>query len=860
MDRHQLNRNRDLGRFARSERIAGLLVGLLLMAGCGGSGSSAPAGSGTVSGKLIISPDNTVEMEPNDTLTQAQAVNGTLTISGNIAKEDPGIPLTVPDLGPVVVSDLYNLTTSGPVQITLSIAANDPEADDLDLVLLDNTGALVEVSAGAVSTELIETSAAGSFLVGIYAYQGSSAYVLNFSPLLSSTVKIGRVPLGASFVPGEVLVKLKPSESGNRQKSDIVGARHGLVRKESFPQEVALMQVTASSTLQKGNGGKPTVTAFNGEANALKALTLDTLEKLEKDPDVAYAEPNFIRKAYASPSDPRFPLQWHYSLINLPQAWDVTTGSPDVIVAVIDTGIAPHPELDGQRVPGFDFISDPASAGDNDGLDADPTDEGDDPNHKSSSFHGTHVAGTVSAATDNATGVAGVGWQTKVMPLRVLGAGGGTDADIAQAIRYAARLQNSSGTLPAQRAHIINMSLGGPGFSQTLQDAVTAARNANVIIVAAAGNENVSTPSSPASLDGVISVSAVDIHSKKAPYSNYGRTIDVTAPGGNTSTDFNGDGFSDGILSTMINEEGEPFFRFHQGTSMASPHVAGVIALMLSVNRDLTPPVIDQLLAGTHPNTTRRITRDIGASGRDDLYGHGLIDAAQAVLAAREVPGTPSGTAPSGPILSVSTSLLDFRNFVNTLSIDVSNAGIGTLQITAITEDAPWLTVTPASGTAPLAVNATIDRTGLAAGTYQTAITITSDADATGGNNTATIMVQMSVGEATLGDVGTVFVLVIDKDTHETLAQAETSFAQGYTYSIPEVPEGSYIVVAGTDRDNDDFIRDIEDASGFFSDLVTVTPGTDRSGTDFLVGEFASPQSTKAEIKNMRGKKFKRLF
>jgi serine protease len=848
--------------------IISFLIGLLILPGCksggGGSNNNPPVPTGSASGKLTVPPDNMVEVEPNDAPEQAQAVSIALTVSGSASFNDSSsFSLVTSDGVRHPVSDLFSITASEPVRITLSIGANDLEVNDLDLVLIDsstNPATIVDVSAGLISTELIEITqdiidtTGGDLLVGVVVFSGQSAYVLDFSSVEGlSAVASEPIPPGAEFVPGEVLVKLKRDPSGARRKSADFAARHGLTSKQSFPQEVELMQVTPPvPRLQKGEDRqKSKLKTPNSEANERKALMLDMIKRLRRDPDVVYAEANFIRKTFLTPNDTHFPKQWHYELINLPQAWDTTVGSNDVILAVIDTGVLfNHPDLNARLIPGFDFISNPTTARDNDGPDADATDEGDAPRGVSSSFHGTHVAGTIGAATDNGSGVAGVTWQTRIMPLRVLGAGGGSDADIAQAIRYAARLSNSSGTVPSERADIINMSLGGQGFSQTMQDAITAARNEGVIVVAAAGNENTSALTSPAGLDGVISVSAVDLNARKAPYSNFGSKVDVAAPGGNTAADLNDDGFADGVLSTLGNDAGEFSFRFLQGTSMAAPHVAGVLALMLAVNPNLNPAAIDQLLAGTHPSTPQRITRDLGVTGRDDLYGHGLIDAALAVQAAGGVAGAPP---PTTPILSVSTSLLDFSNYINTLQINITNAGIGTVTITEITDDAPWLTVTPTSGTAPLTVNAAVDRSGLADGNDTATITINSDA------GQATVSVQMTVGGATLGDVGTVFVLVLDQETFDTVAETETTRAQNYDFTIPETPGGTYLIVAGTDRDNDDFICDIEDACGSFPDPVTVTPGEDRPGIEILVGELASPQSVKATAGGIQGKKFRRL-
>ena len=248
-----------------------------------------------------------------------------------------------------------------------------------------------------------------------------------------------------------------------------------------------------------------------------------------------YAEPNYILKPSAIPNDPGYKYQWHYPLINLPQAWDITTGSGAVIVAVIDTGVLlDHPDLQGQLISGYDFISDPSIARDGDGRDPDPNDAGDLGRGNSSSFHGTHVAGTIAAATNNAMAwVASPGtpascrcvsWDWR----------GGTSEDINQAILYAARLPNGSGTLPAKRADIINMSLGCACPSQAQQDVITQARNQGVIIIAAAGNDaQKGNPISyPASYTGVVSVGAVAMDKTRAPYSNFNAFVDIAAPGG----------------------------------------------------------------------------------------------------------------------------------------------------------------------------------------------------------------------------------------------------------------------------------------------------------------------------------------
>ena len=820
----------------------------------------APPSASRIVGRLLVPPNNAVEVEPNNVISQAQTLSSTATVSGSAARGEPGFLL--PGFTGVVLQDLYQVTTTGKVRITLTIATDDLDANDLDLVLMNSAGTLLDVSEGFVATETLDIPGAGTFLVGIRAFAGSSAYILSFTtPEGRTSSQAALVPSEAEFVAGDILVKFRPDKINLEQQTTAFATAYGLSHIESLPPDVEFMHVSLPTRALAEEPDQTKIRLAGSAENALKALTLDTIRRLSRDPDVEYAEPNFIRQATRVPNDPEFPVQWHYRLINLPDAWDITTGSDQVIVAVIDTGIlVNHPDLNARLIAGFDFIGNPDRSNDNDGIDADANDPGDDPRGLSSSFHGTHVAGTIGATTDNGVGVAGVTWQTRIMPLRALGVRGGTDADVTQAIRYAAGLSNASGTLPARRANVINLSLGSQGRSQTQQDAILAARNQGVIVVAAAGNDNISAFFSPASLDGVISVAAVDLNSAKAPYSNFGSGIDVAAPGGNINADLNGDRRPDGVLSTLGAESPNmPLaftYQFYNGTSMAAPHVAGVIALMLAVNPNLTPTDIDQLLAGTHPRTTRRMTRDLGVPGRDDIFGHGLIDAAAAVAAAREIPGG-QGPTPGGSILAVSTGALNFDNFLNALAFEISNAGSGTLAITSITANVPWLTLTPTSGTAPLRVTATADRAGLTPGAYRATITVASNA--TQGTPTATLNVDLIVGGNTQGNVGTVFILVLNMNTLGTVAQAEATAAQNYNFTTPTLPPGTYFVVAGTDRDDDNFICDIEDACGVFPDPVTVVAGQELRGVDFVVGNLIEPQSAPTALVQGAHDRFKRL-
>jgi serine protease len=812
--------------------------------GCGGGGGDGKSSrsASTISGHLIVPPAYDLESEPNNSPTQAQDLPVPSVISGSVSVGDPGFSVYAAGR-PILLCDLYRLQAQARTALLLTIAEDDLSQNDLDLFLLNAQGSMIiDASEGYTSTEYLETPGPGVFLLGIRAFAGSSAYVLSASSssILQGPSSMG-IPPGADFVPGELLVKWKNGRKGSLGAGPGLYASLGVASGSVLPGGVEILKVLEVSHEHSSTRAAGKLSLEGASKGLARTLTLDRLRRMLREPQVEYAEPNFVRKPMRTPNDPGFSAQWHYGQINLPQAWDVTTGSDNVTIGLIDTGVLTgHPDLSSRLTAGFDFVSDPRRANDGDGIDPDPTDPGDDPEKQSSSFHGTHVAGTVGAVTDNRTGVAGVTWQGRLMPLRALGVDGGTDADIAQAIRYGAGLSNVSGKVPAQKADILNMSFGGPGYSQTLQDALSQARSRGVFLLAAAGNENSAVPSSPASLSGVLSVSAVDAGLRKASYSNFGSSVDLCAPGGDMGADLNGDGYPDGVLSTLGNDRGDYLYRFYQGTSMACAHASGVVALMRAVNPTLTAADLDLLLSGSHPGTSIRITRDLGQPGRDDFYGHGLIDAAQAVIAAQTLSGSGSGL-PDGSILALSTSVLQFNTFLSSLSFQISNAGTGTLTVTNVSDTASWLSVTPSSGVAPLTVQAFVDRSGLRAGTYTATITV--QTDATVGEKTAAVEVQAEVGDKISGNVGTVYVLVLNPDSYEPVAQAETDASTGYAFTTEAVPAGTYLILAGTDRDDDGFICDIEDACGSYPLPVTVRAGSTVSDLVFPLSELVSPQS-----------------
>ncbi|MGB2708047.1 MAG: S8 family peptidase [Pseudoalteromonas nigrifaciens] len=366
------------------------------------------------------------------------------------------------------------------------------------------------------------------------------------------------------------------------------------------------------------------------------------MQEVLESGNVEYIEVDQMLQPFATPNDPRFDDQWHYyeqaGGLNLPTAWDTATGS-GVVVAVLDTGYRPHVDLNANILPGYDMISNLSVANDGNGRDSDARDPGDavaanecgTNGAQNSSWHGTHVAGTVAAVTNNGEGVAGVAYGAKVVPVRVLGKCGGLTSDIADGIIWASGGNVSGLPANANPADVINMSLGGSGScSSTTQSAINTARNNGTVVVIAAGNDNDNSANyNPGNCNGVVNVASVGRNGGRAYYSNYGSNIDVAAPGGAQS--FAND--SEGVLSTYNAGSSTPSsdsYGFSQGTSMAAPHVAGVAALIKQAKPNATPDEIENILKTT--------TRSFPATCTS--CGTGIVDAAAAVAAAS------GGTAP----------------------------------------------------------------------------------------------------------------------------------------------------------------------------------------------------------------------
>lgn len=403
----------------------------------------------------------------------------------------------------------------------------------------------------------------------------------------------------------QILIKFV--EDTTQADKDAIGAAQGL----TFVHEIAGLSIGVYAAIQEQSTERDATTRNIQAYNIMMAA-------LAADPLIDYVEPDYEYQMYVSttqvsitPNDPLFSQQWGLSQINAPTAWNTTTGSNNVIIAIVDTGVdLTHPDLASQLVQGRDFVRNSNNPDDWAG-------------------HGTHVASIAASAGNNGEGVAGTAWGARIMPVRVLNSrGSGRTSDIAEGVVWA--VDNG--------ADIINLSLGGSSASSTLRDAIRYADDRNVFVVAAMGNdfENGSPTSYPAAYAEAFAVGAIDQSVGHAFFSSSGTYIDVAAPGVN-------------ILAAAWRETGSSYVTY-SGTSMATPFVAGVVALLRSIDPSLTNAQLRTILTET--------ATDIESGGWDTLTGHGVINAAEAIarLPQGESPtATPTATATALPTATPTT-------------------------------------------------------------------------------------------------------------------------------------------------------------------------------------------------------------
>ena len=514
-------------------------------------------------------------------------------------------------------------------------------------------------------------------------------------------------------------------------------------------------------------------------------------------------ELDFKAKAHFT-NDPYWPYQWGLSQIGLDSVL-TTIGQDvkDVAVAVIDTGSpiitstawTTSAFADG----GFDFVPF-TNAGDGDGYDSDPTDSA-----AASDSHGTHVATTISALNDGLN-INGFGIQT--VPIRALGQDGtGFRSDIVQGMLYAAGLPNGSNTIYSGSVPIkvINMSLGSTGGScgATYQNAINDVYNTGITIVSSSGNEAQEAPGFygyPASCNNVISVGATNYLRGRAYYSTYNDQVDIAAPGGDLTADVNADGYSDGILAFSTNED----LNFYQGTSMASPHVSGAIAVLYALVPTLQPFQVEGLLVDGH------LTDDVGDEGKDDEFGYGALNLQKAVNRIISDEGLDFTYA------TIDTTTYNMGLEVNNFDFNINKVGDGELSVVSIESAIPSaVTINSTSADSEGFGNYTVslDRSSLPDGLYQSNVTVTFSNE-----NSVVLSISFQVGpDREIIPVPTIYLTLRDSNgespVYDYLEMPEGSLA----FTANNIPPGDYYWVFSTIID--DFITDPGEFYNYYPDI-----------------------------------------
>ncbi|MDG5499340.1 S8 family peptidase [Marinobacter sp. BGYM27] len=802
--------NRD-GKFTRATLwFIGVALGASLIGGCGGGSSSDETGP-DISGSIAIEARTRVDSDTADDIFSGNAVDNATT------------PQSLPS--PTVVGGYLSATNGVYPQSGLDYYRD--QLDSYRLTLTEDQVVTVQIfdvedaSLGFPVSASVELAPSGESRPQ---RPVSSNLPVTVSPDAGSDPAIYELRLRAlSGIPFRYVISV--SSSIDATSSSLSYASPDWVPGEALVTMAAPAQTTASLDalspsaekdylghdvwrIRRSGTGQAQVRTFTSAANtaAEKRETLDWIRSLRGMPGVISAEPNYLYRALAvnSIDDPLFNRQWHYSLISLPTAWQAVPRPGDnVRVAVLDTGLFSrtplsggnwHPDLDdGDKsnlliLSASDFVSGELDNDGTAGRDGNPANPGTEDRFTLPSFHGTHVAGTI-AALDNTEGGLGVAPFAKVMPIRVLGKNSeGSSSDLIAAI-------DSLAALPAsQRPQIMNLSLGSTGRSSQLEAAINRAANAGILIVAAAGNDGNSIPVYPAAFDNVIGVGAVDGGRVRAGYSNFGNWIDLVAPGGDSSRDGNSDGVADVVVSAwgqQSENQFSPGYAGLQGTSMATPHVAGVLALMKERLPTLSLAEFREYLR------QGAITDTVGSRAE---YGYGLINALKAVDAASGgglgtfLSAYPNGFQFDGSVTDASLTLRvvpqdSSQNVLDTLSIDASP---------------DWLEVTRSTTTGDAVLNARV----LDASQAKQAVVTVSYQNETG-RQTLDLPVNVQLGDpAEARDAGRHFVLLVRADNSGIVEdQRVADVVKGrYNFSFDEVPDGDYILVAGADTDNNGFI------------------------------------------------------
>ena len=634
--------------------------------------------------------------------------------------------------------DWYKITAAPNLAVTLQIEGliyedlpDNPgsfycceyETMDVDLLLYNEDGTLADYSYTSNSTstrKIIALPDTGTFYAAVKANEGHSKYVLSFGSNVSGASSfsnlnenyakdrfISYIPFGPDYEYDQadaVNIDIYPQPDIETKFVQLNDDGFKGLRRFNLSIQDEFQRIFGSSHLDDIQSNQKQV-EYIKHWKVLQHYR-ELYPKLNLELDLKAKAMNFTQ-------DPSWVYQWNLQQIGLETALTaIGQETKDVAVAVLDSG-APSTTSTAYTTSaflpdGFDFVPF-SNSGDGDGYDSDPTDSS-----AATDSHGTHVGSTIAALNDgnNINGF-GIG----VVPIRVLGANGtGFVSDITQGLLYAGGLPNGSGVTysGATPIKVVNMSLGSTGSSCSggYQGAINDLYERNISVVSSSGNSGTEEYGSPSSCNNVISVAATEATGNRAYYSTYNDRVDIAAPGGDVGTDANADGYGDGVLAFGSNED----LAFYQGTSMASPHVAGAIGILYALVPELLSSQVDALIIDGH------LTDDIGEEGRDNEFGYGLLNINKAVTRIIDEEGLDFTYG------SISPGSINLGKEFNSYDIEVTKVGDGELSVASVENDIPSaITITQQNvdengfGTYRI----TLDRSSLPDGLYSTRTRVT---------------------------------------------------------------------------------------------------------------------------------------
>ena len=890
----------------------------------GGGGVVTPPTTFNLSGTISIAETAAVDTDtndinqtgyvPNDTATTAQALDTPVLLVGSVNEPNTG-PRGNNNNGTATLGDVddwfrIDLVAGQVVELEF---ASDPAASDVDLYVFSADGATIGASEGVDTRfECVAVTRSTTYFVVVSAYSKASIYNMRIGAP-GSAANCAQQAASLPFVKGELIAEpLRAGQGAAEKAHELVRAARASIgtglgvsagtsaqaqatglRAQAGPQLLHLprsdadrregLQALVRLAAGPARPGARVLSA-NGVAGRNKPAaepwpeameTLRFAKRLRRSGAFEYVEPNRLMQTTAvtgnfPPNDRLYSYQrWHYEQINMPSAMErivalnLPANQTRPLVAVIDDGIVlNHPDLAPQLYSdGRAFIS-VNTEGDADRTSAENlATAADQP-----VFHGTHVAGTVGAATFDGVGGAGTAPMALLLPLRVFPANSGARSnDVIAAMRYAAGLSNRSGFVPTRRADVINLSLGSDNpCDGAYRTAIADVRAAGTVVVVAAGNSGRNNSGvraavgSPANCSGAVAVSATDARRKVANYSSTGGEVVVAAPGGDASVSTTGSGAPDNVYSAIgtfdASGQRQPAFGGMQGTSMAAPHVAGVMALMRYINPQLTVAQVDTLLANGS------VTDELGPAGRDIDYGYGLINARKAVDAALAALSTPPVPPPAR--IAAQPSTLDFGALQTSAEVELTASGATNESLVGVPQvvlpngaSAQAVTVTAtavnASGLGRYTVN--VNRSAFSsAGSFYPVLRFVL-------NSGRTLSVQLAVnkpaanGSSTRANLGPVYVLLIDPATGNVDSTVFATLSNGrYSWSKTGYTKNRVSILAGGDLDNDDLICARGEPCGAFpvltagSDMLVTDLTGDRSDLNFQVSPLSGISPARA--------------